>query len=208
MIYSATNTDTDFYCPWEHPEGLFHHPRGRVHLRCLFKDFPRQTQVSGLSKLWLTFTLCAEERTSQFSCWRERKPLCVNSWGFLHFFIHNLQRNKWELYRRASESLNTGLLPNTHIPLTHLHIYYISASPGSSTEERASAGRYGTQYSQWIVGHVEPWSGKTLLWQIHKPWSLQTVSLRECTSFSISDSKINHPHYSGNMNLIFATKNL
>lgn len=41
----------------------------------LWKDFKWQAQVFHFSKLWLTFTLCAEERTSQRSCWWERKSL-------------------------------------------------------------------------------------------------------------------------------------
>lgn len=190
MIYSATKTVTDFYCPREHPEDLFHHPRGRVHLQCLFKDFPRQTQVSGLSKLWLTFTLCAEERTSQCSCWRERKSLCVNSWGFLHFFIHNLQRNKRELYRRALESLNMGCY---QIPTSHWLICTFSTSQHPLVHQQIWNPVFPVN-----MGHLEPWPGKTL----------QRVSLKDCTSFIISDSKSNHPHYSGNMNLVFATKNL
>lgn len=166
--------------------------------------------MSHFSELWLTFTLCAEARASQRSCWSERKSLCFNRWGFLHFFIHNLQRNKWEFYRRASENLNTGYYPVIHIPLTHFQEYCISASPGSSIEERASAGKYRIQHS---VNHLlfGTMIRKTLLWQINKPWSLRRMNLPKYTSFitrAKSGSTINHLHYNGNIDFIFAKKDL
>ena len=167
--------------------------------------------MSHFSKLWLTFTLCAEERTSQCSCWRERKSLCFNRWGFLHFFIHNLQRNKWEFYRRASENLKTGYYQVIHIPLTHCQVYCISASPSSSVEARASVGNYRIQHSQWFICYLEPRSGKhscdkQVNLEVYEEWVCQSTP-HSLFPRAKSGSTINRLHYKGNIDFIFATKN-